>query len=70
MFEVLGSPQKDISAEFARGLEGMADKPILFKDLLAARAALAKTVVTDMPADHHKFLVSFEKGEPDWNSSD
>jgi predicted nucleotidyltransferase component of viral defense system len=66
MFEVLDSAQKDIRAEFERGFEGMTDKPVELKDLLDARAALVKAIVTDMPVEHRKFLVSFEKGEPDW----
>jgi predicted nucleotidyltransferase component of viral defense system len=66
MFEVLGSTQKDISSEFARGFDGMTDEPVELNELMDARAALVKAVVTDMSADHRRFLVSFEKGEPDW----
>jgi hypothetical protein len=36
-------------------------------DLLAARATLIKSIVSDMPADHRKFLVSFERGQPEWD---
>jgi predicted nucleotidyltransferase component of viral defense system len=66
MHEVLGSKQKDVSADFTRDFEGMTDKPVKLQDLLAARTALVKTIVTEMPEQHRKFLVSFEKGEPDW----
>ena len=36
-------------------------------DLLTARVALIKSVVGGMSADHRKFLVLFERGDPDWD---
>jgi predicted nucleotidyltransferase component of viral defense system len=66
MGEVLASPQKDIAAEFERGFQGMTAEPTSLDDLIAARAALVKTVVGEMPDAHCRFLISFERGEPDW----
>ncbi|APG15075.1 MULTISPECIES: nucleotidyl transferase AbiEii/AbiGii toxin family protein [Bradyrhizobium] len=67
MFEVLGSPQKDISDEFLHGFEGMTDKPVSKDELKDARKKLVDEIVGKMPEDHRKFLVSFERGQPDWD---
>ena len=45
----------------------MTRDPVELADLLAARATLIESIVGDMPADHRKFLVSFERGQPDWD---
>jgi predicted nucleotidyltransferase component of viral defense system len=65
MSEVLAPTRKDISGEF-RGFEGVTDKPISRDELVAAREALIADIVGKMPAAHRKFLVSFERGNPDW----
>ena len=66
MSEVLAPARKDISAEFARGFEGMTDKPVSRGDLENTREALIDNIVGKMSKDHRRFLVSFEKGQPDW----
>jgi hypothetical protein len=66
MSEVLAPTRKDISGEFARGFEGMTDKPVARADLEGAREALISDIVGKMPQDHRRFLISFERGEPDW----
>jgi predicted nucleotidyltransferase component of viral defense system len=66
MSEVLAPTRKDISAEFLRGFEGMTEEPVSRDELVAAREALIANIVGKMPASHRKFLVSFERGEPDW----
>jgi predicted nucleotidyltransferase component of viral defense system len=66
MHEVLVARRKDISEEFLRGFNGMTDKPITFEELVAAREALIVDVVGKMPDAHRKFLISFERGAPDW----
>ncbi|MGY8663485.1 nucleotidyl transferase AbiEii/AbiGii toxin family protein [Bradyrhizobium sp. UFLA05-109] len=70
MFEVLASPQKDISDEFLHGFEGMTDKPVSKDELIAARKKLVDEIVGKMPDDYRKFLVSFERGQPDWDLLD
>lgn len=67
MSEVLKPTLKDITEEYGRGFEGMTESPVPLDDLLAARGAILKTIVTDMPAAHRTFLLSFERGEPDWS---
>jgi Nucleotidyl transferase AbiEii toxin, Type IV TA system len=66
MFEVLTVVPKDISAEFLRGFEGMTDAPVTLGDLLDARQRLVEAIVGGMPLEHRRFLVSFERGQPDW----
>ena len=66
MWEVLAPTRKDMNEEYTRGFEGMTDTPVALADLEAAREALIADIVGKMPQDHRRFLVSFERGEPDW----
>ena len=66
MSEVLAPTRKDIAAEFARGFQGMTDHAVTLDELIAAREALIAGVVGNMPAEHRRFLLSFERGEPEW----
>jgi predicted nucleotidyltransferase component of viral defense system len=66
MSEVLAPTRKDISAEFLRGFEGMTEELVSRDELIAAREALIAEIVGKMPDSHRRFLVSFERGEPDW----
>ena len=50
-----------------RGFDGMTDKPVSIEELLAAREALIGDIVGKMPVDHRRFLISFERGEPEWS---
>jgi predicted nucleotidyltransferase component of viral defense system len=70
MSEVLSPARKDISEEFLRGFEGMTDKPVSRDELVAAREALITEIVGSMSCAHRRFLVSFERGEPDWGLLD
>ena len=63
---VLAPTRKDISAEYTSSFEGMTDEPLPLEELLAAREALIADIVGKMPKDHRRFLVSFEREEPDW----
>lgn len=67
MSEVLGSKQKDISAEYERGFQGMTDEPVPLEALLAARESLVSQILGQMPDEHRRFLIGFERGEPDWS---
>ena len=64
--EVLAPIRKDISDEFARGFQGMTEEPVTLTALLEAREALIGSIVGNMPDTHRRFLVSFERGAPDW----
>jgi len=70
MAEVLAVRRKDIKAEFERGFVGMTQQPVELDDLLAAREALISEIVGSMPDAHRKFLLAFERGEPDWSAID
>src|SRR5712664_4073587 len=66
MSEVLAPTLINIESAFTHGFSGMTRDPVELADLLAARGALIESVVGGMSADHRKFLVSFERGNPDW----
>ena len=66
MSEVLAPTRKDIAAEFTRVFEGMTDAPVALSELLEARETMIASLVGRMPEGHRRFLVSFEKGQPDW----
>lgn len=66
MAEVLAPRLKNLDEEFARGFVGMTIEPVDVAELVKARADLIAAVVGDMPQDHHRFLMSFEKGQPAW----
>jgi predicted nucleotidyltransferase component of viral defense system len=66
MHEVLKARRKDISEEFLRGFNGMTDEAVTVQDLVEAREALIADIVGGMPDAHRKFLVAFERGQPDW----
>ena len=67
MYEVLAPSLKDISGEFERGFVGMTDQPLQLDDLVEARASLIAAVTGEMPEEHREFLLSFERGSPDWS---
>lgn len=66
MVEVLAPERKSLSEEFIRGFEGMTAEPVSLDELLAARESLIDIIVGQMPQEHRRFLVSFERGQPDW----
>lgn len=67
MAEVLAARPKDIASAYANSFEGMTEEPVSLEELLAACTAIVDSIVGNMPADHRRFLVSFEAGEPDWS---
>lgn len=67
MSEVLAPTLIDIESAFAHGFSGMTRDPVALADLLAARMSLIESVVGGMSHNHRKFLISFERGDPDWD---
>jgi predicted nucleotidyltransferase component of viral defense system len=67
MSEVIAPTRKYISREYSRGFQGMTAKPVTLDELTAAREALIASVIGHMPDGHRRFLVSFERGAPDWS---
>ncbi len=45
----------------------MVDAPVTLDQLIAVREALINEIVGNMPDEHRRFLVSFERGDPDWS---
>jgi predicted nucleotidyltransferase component of viral defense system len=66
MAEVLAARRKNISQDYARAFDGMTEEPIALEELEQAREALIESIVGKMPDAHRKFLISFERGKPDW----
>jgi hypothetical protein len=66
MHEVLTARRKDMTAEFDRGFDGMTEELVTLAGFVAAREDLIANIVGNMPDKHWKFLISFEKGKPDW----
>ena len=64
---MLTARPKDIARAFEQTFVGMTAEPVVLADLLQARTALVQAIVGDMPEPHRRFLVSFERGEPDWD---
>lgn len=66
MSEVLAPTRKPIQEEYLRGFEGMTEKPVSLEELVAAREDIIKAIVGGMPKEHRTFLMSFERGTPEW----
>jgi predicted nucleotidyltransferase component of viral defense system len=67
MFEVLAPRRKPIEVEFHRGFQGMTAEPVAMEALTQARESLIEAVVGKMPEHHRQFLLSFERGKPEWS---
>lgn len=66
MAEVLIGKPKDIRHRFEAEFVGMTDHAITRDDLVETRANLVREIVGEMPTAHRRFLVSFERGAPNW----
>lgn len=66
MAEVLAPSRKPLAEEFARGFVGMTQEPVALAELETAREAIITAMIAEMPSSHRHFLVSFKRGEPDW----
>ena len=66
MHEVIGPTLKDISRKYERGFAGMTDESVPLEALLDTHETLVQ-IIGNMPDDHRRFLIGFERGESDWN---
>ncbi|MGC1300743.1 MAG: nucleotidyl transferase AbiEii/AbiGii toxin family protein [Caulobacteraceae bacterium] len=66
MAEVLAPTRKDITQAFEREFQGMTAVAVSLDELLAVREALIEAIVGRMPEAHRRFLMQFERGEPEW----
>jgi predicted nucleotidyltransferase component of viral defense system len=65
--ELLTARRKDMTFDYNRGFIGMTEEPVSLKELVEEREILITEVIGDIPDDHKKFLIAFERGEPDWS---
>ena len=63
---LLAPARCDISEEYNRGLAGMMEHPVALDALVLTREELIDAVVGGMPDAHRRFLLSFQRGEPEW----
>jgi Nucleotidyl transferase AbiEii toxin, Type IV TA system len=70
MAEVLAPVRLDVAQEFTRGFAGMTEEPVTLDDLYRTREEFIADLVGNMPDEHRRFLISFEKGEPNWGLLD
>lgn len=66
MGEVLSGRVKDLADEYRDGFEGMTEQPVSIEDLIATQHKMIDLLIGGMPDQHRRFLISFEKGQPDW----
>ena len=66
MARLLAPVRRDMTKEYARGLAGMMEKPVSLNALVRTREDLVADIVGRMPDAHRRFLLSFQKGEPEW----
>jgi predicted nucleotidyltransferase component of viral defense system len=66
MAEILAPSRKPLAEEFRRGFDGMTTRDVTLEDLIAAREDLIAQIVGHAPRAHRDFLLSFERGAPDW----
>jgi predicted nucleotidyltransferase component of viral defense system len=64
--ELLTARRKDMTVDYNRGFVGMTDETVSLKELIEEREILIADIVGNMPDDHKEFLLSFERGEPNW----
>ena len=66
MHELLSPKWKELPAGTLDELARMSKIPVSPTDLLRAREDLLAGIIGGMPERHRQFLLSFEKGRPDW----
>ncbi len=67
MHEVISPRRKDIAQEYERGFAGMTEEEVPLETLLDVRERLSAEIAGNMLDAHKQFLVSFERGESQWD---
>jgi predicted nucleotidyltransferase component of viral defense system len=70
MAEVLAARPKDLSHAFENNFIGMTTDDVALVDLVSTRAALVDAIVGGMTDAHRRFLITFERGDPEWDLLD
>ncbi len=67
MYEVLQPHLLDQRSVFANQFQGMSDITFTYEDFEATRKKLVHTVKSSLSENDRSFLLSFKRGNPDWN---
>lgn len=67
MGEVLSGRVKDLADEYRDGFEGMTEQPVHIEELIETQHAKIDLLIGGMPDQHREFLISFERGAPEWS---
>jgi hypothetical protein len=67
MAEVLDPFRKPLNEELLHGFAGMTAAPIAVEELEDTRELMIAALVDEMPEALRRFLISFERGEPNWH---
>lgn len=66
MGEVLSGRVKDLATEYRNGFEGMTEEVVSIEELVKTQHDMIDLLIGCMPDHHREFLISFERGQPDW----
>ena len=66
MAKLLAPVPRDMTSEFTRGLAGLTEYSVTLDELVQVREELVNKIVGRMSDTHRRFLLSFQKGEPEW----
>ncbi len=67
MGEVLSGRCKDIAGLYETGFVGMTNEPVPLDTLLGAQQDMIAALIGEMPDRHRRFLLGFERRDPDWS---
>jgi hypothetical protein len=65
--ELLMPNELDMTYTFSNQFSGMSSIPFTYSDYIATRSKLFSGILKSLSAKDRSFLISFKKGEPDWN---
>ncbi len=67
MHELLQPSRKDLKRIFEQEFVGMTAIPVRLDELIAAREEFIALILSELRASEREFLMSFKRGDPDWN---
>jgi hypothetical protein len=70
MAEVVAPARLDVAQEFGRSFAGMTEQSATLADLYKTREEFIAGLVGNMPDEHRRLLISFEKDAPEWGFLD
>jgi len=70
MHESLNPILKDVQQIYEAEFKGMTEVHVSYEDLIQVRDRLIQLIKKNLTQDEKDFLISFKRGEPDWNLLD